>query len=298
MVDLHMRALQNRVPVLRGRPDQRLLSGLNLVPLKMDTYHGAMKKWLGAVACPLVLVACGGGGGGGGSTLPSQPTTAPSGVPTSGPTPTTAPTTAPTTSPLPASTLPPQVNTAPGDVNGAAGILQPIGPNNPKNQSSIDGIPCATVMYNTFHVHAYLGIIVNGSWLADPTAMGMVNPGPASAGFVNSATCFYWIHMHDSSGYVHMESPNYEPVTSSEFTLGNVMDVWGETLSSTQFGPWSGMVRIFTATAPAGSQIASGYTEYTGTPDALQLYSHEAIWIEVNPPYTTQLPPVQFYSEY
>jgi hypothetical protein len=192
------------------------------------------------------------------------------------------------------------VNTGPGLVNGATGVLQPIGPSNPKNQTAIDGIPCATTMFNTFHVHSFVGITINGNYVAIPTAIGMVNPGAPSAGFVNSATCFYWIHTHDSSGYIHMESPNAAAslTTSSEFTLGNVMDVWGETLSSTQFGPWSGMVRIFTAQAPSGSQVASSYTEYTGNPDALQLYSHEAVWIEVNPPYTTQLPPVQFYTEY
>lgn len=156
-------------------------------------------------------------------------------------------------------------------------------------------------MYNTYHVHAFLGLIVNGSWLAVPTAIGMIDPGQAQAGFVDSANCFYWIHTHDSSGYIHMESPNYQAPTTSEFTLGNVMDVWGQTLSMTQFAGWSGMVRIFTAQAPSGSLTASNYTEYTGNaPNSIALYSHEAVWIEVNPPYydASQLPPVTFYTQY
>jgi hypothetical protein len=204
---------------------------------------------------------------------------------------------------LPQSTVPPAVNLAQGAVDGAPGYFTPQEGNTSKggNGAPVDGITCDTVMYNTFHVHAYLGVIVNGSWLADPTAVGMINPGPASNGFVDTASCFYWIHTHDSSGYIHMESPNVAPITSSEFTLGNVMDVWGMPLSSTQFGPWSGVVRIFTGQAATGSETVNSYTEYTaGNFASIPLYSRTAVWIEVNPPYTeaSQLPPVTFYTEY
>lgn len=248
-----------------------------------------MKKWwLGALAGLLVLAACGGGGAGP-SSLPGSPAQTPT----------------PSARPLPASTVPPSLTLAQGQVNGAAGYFTPPEGDTPAgaNGSPVDSIPCANVMYNTFHVHAYLGIIVNGSWLADPTAIGMVDPGPASQGFVDTAQCFYWIHTHDSSGYIHMESPNAAPISSSEFTLGNVMDVWGMPLSMTQFGPWSGVVRIFIARVPAGTLTvpSSAYTEYTGgDPDSIPLYSHEVVWIEVNPPYTTgsQLPPVTFYTQY
>jgi hypothetical protein len=245
-----------------------------------------MKRLLGALACPVALAACGGGSSGG------------SAVPTISP-----PTTAPTTSaPLPTSTLPPSVVLTQGSVNGAAGYFIPPQGDTASggNGAPVDGITCDSQMYDTYHVHVYLGVIVNGSWLADPTAIGMVDPGPAQNGFVDTASCFYWIHTHDSSGYIHLESPSAAPVTSSEFTLGNVMDIWGQTLTSTQFGPWSGNVRIFTGTAPAPAQTVTSYTEYTGSPAALPLYSHEAIWLEVNAPYTTaaSLPPVTFTTEY
>lgn len=242
-----------------------------------------MKRWLGALACPLALAACGGGGGG--STLPTPTATS-----------------VPVAQPLPASTLPPEVVTNAGAVNGATGVFTPTTGDTPSGGSGapVDGITCDTVMHNAYHVHAYLGMIVNGSWLAPPTAVGMIDPQAPVNGFVDAASCFYWIHTHDSSGYVHLESPNAAPIESSQFTLGEVMSVWGQTLSATQFGPFSGVVRVFTAQAPSGSLVAKNYTEYTGDFDALPLYSHEAVWIEVNPPYTaaSQLPPVQFYTEY
>lgn len=44
----------------------------------------------------------------------------------------------------------------------------------------------------------------------------------------------------------------------------------------------------------------SSYTEYFGDPDAIALYSHEAIWFEVGPPYYTAsyIPKIVFYYEY
>jgi len=165
----------------------------------------------------------------------------------------------------------------------------------------VDSIPCnPTMSDNNFHVHAFLGVLVNGNWLAIPYGVGMNEPQPPVSGFVNEANCFYYLHTHDSSGYIHQESPSTAPLSSSLFTLGNVLDVWGQPLSSNNFASWTGLVRVFYGAVPLRTLEVKSYSEFTGDPHTLKLYSHEAIWIEVGPPYVeaAQLPPVEFYTEY
>lgn len=166
---------------------------------------------------------------------------------------------------------------------------------------TVDGLTCnPTMSDNNYHVHSFLGVLVNGAWAAIPYGAGMDQPGSPVNGFVNTARCFYDIHTHDESGYIHQESPSTAALSSSAYTLANVLDVWGQTLTPNSFGTWGGMVRVFYATVPLRQLIASSYTEDTNDPHALPLYSHEAIWIEVGPPYVeaAQLPPVRFYTEY
>jgi hypothetical protein len=40
------------------------------------------------------------------------------------------------------------------------------------------------------------------------------------------------------------------------------------------------------------------YTQWLGDPNAIPLYSHEVIFLEVGPTYPTILPNVIFYSEF
>ena len=153
---------------------------------------------------------------------------------------------------------------------------------------------------NQFHIHSFVGVLVNGSWHAMPNAIGMPGYGPAINGFVNAANCFYLIHTHDSSGIIHQEAASTTALSGSLFTLGNMLDIWGQAISANGLGSSTGVVRVFVATVPLKTLTASSYTEFTGDPRTIGLYSHEAIWIEVGPPYTeaAQLPPVTFYTEY
>ncbi len=166
---------------------------------------------------------------------------------------------------------------------------------------SVDGIPCAPSMSeNAYHVHAYVGLLVNGTQIAIPDQIGLVDPGPVQNGLTTTAHCYYYIHTHDATGMIHVESPSTAPLSSSIYTLGNLMDVWGETLSTSGFGPFSGTVRLFYDKVPLKAASASSYTEYAGNFNALPLYSHEAIWIEVGPTYVLppNIPAVDFYTEY
>ena len=176
---------------------------------------------------------------------------------------------------------------------------------------TVDGItpvPPATMgaYQSQYHIHAYLALFVNGQQVAIPYGLGMVGPGPAINGFVNAATDFYLIHTHDSSGIIHIESPsNGKPnLTASIYTLKDFLDIWGITVNSNQFGPFTGPVEVFTSGAMSRANgnntivPASTLTYYGNDPTNVPLYSHEYIVVEVGPTYPTSLPDVNFYLEY
>jgi hypothetical protein len=228
------------------------------------------------------------------------------GTPTPSPSPSSTPTAAPSpsaTSSAATAPTPTPIVLYPGRITGEDNLFTPNDGDTPSGGQSqtVDGIPCAPTMFeNTYHVHAYLGILVNGQQVAIPTQIGLYKPGPPSNGFTSTAQCYYYIHTHDSSGYIHIESPTSTPLSASVYALQNVFDVWGMSLSSNNVGPFNGQVRVFIATVPLGTLTAGNYQEYTGNPNAIALYSHEAIWLEVGPSFVVppNLPDVTFYTEY
>lgn len=179
------------------------------------------------------------------------------------------------------------------DTNGGAG-------------QTIDNIACGPMIDNSFHVHAWLGILDNGVPLQIPPGVGVNGPGPVVNGFLNAGYCFYSIHTHDADGYIHMEAQSTEPLSGSLYTLGNVLDIWGERITPTSFGKYDGNVRVFVSQAPFHTQEtpAGGWTEVTSTTglewDAIPLYSHTAVMIEIGPTYVlpANLPQINFYTEY
>ena len=80
------------------------------------------------------------------------------------------------------------------------------------NFASINGIPCETQEYTTYHIHAHLDIFVDGQHSQVPAQIGIEN------------TCLYWLHTHTPDGIIHMESPKQR-----DFTLGEFFDVWKST---------------------------------------------------------------------
>ena len=132
----------------------------------------------------------------------------------------------------------------------------------------VDGVACNTGEQIAYHVHAHLAVYVNGQPRAIPYGIGIKQPVPeqTSAGpFVVQGDCFYWIHVHDLSGVIHIESP-----TQRTYTLGQFFDVWGQPLSSTQVGPASGPVTAFVNGAP-----------YQGDPRSIPLTAHQVIQLDV-----------------
>jgi len=171
----------------------------------------------------------------------------------------------------------------------------------------VDGdIDCDPTMSNNYHIHIYLGIYYEGEQVALPIAVGMVDPGQASDGFIDTAQCFYYIHTHDQSGIVHIEytDPSGTPITQPVFDLKNVLDVWGITTGPDSFGPFSGPVEVFTSgqvyrgDQNDGVVSETNLTYWGNNANSIPLYSHEIIDILIGPTYPQSLPNVAFYLEY
>jgi len=77
----------------------------------------------------------------------------------------------------------------------------------------IDGIECNTNEFATLHIHAHLDFYVNGNHMTVPERIGIVDN-----------KCLYWMHTHDASGVIHIESPK-----SADFTLAQFIDIWKST---------------------------------------------------------------------
>ena len=136
---------------------------------------------------------------------------------------------------------------------------------------AIDGIGCQTSEQTVFHIHTHLTIFVNGQQRQVPAGIGI--PGAVAqqtqAGpFVDSGSCFYWLHTHAADGIIHIESP-----VQRTYTLGEFFDEWGQPLGPDQVGQAHGKVTV----------IVNGQV-FKGSPRDVPLGSHENLQVEVGTP--------------
>jgi hypothetical protein len=104
----------------------------------------------------------------------------------------------------------------------------------------VAGLNCMKSLSAPFHHHAHLSLFVNGQQLEFPLGVGMFQPGKGKSGYIYHQTCLYWLHTHDGTGILHMESK-----TGASFTLGTAFKLWGEPLSSTQVAQYTGSVAVY-----------------------------------------------------
>ena len=191
------------------------------------------------------LAACGGGGGG--SDTPAPPAPPP---------------------PPPGATVPPLSSTV-TDLTGVAevgafhwgnGNTSTGGQGQPV--AGLDCLAPGSIPIG-YHVHAHLSVFLNGQALAIPAGIGFVQQSTPSE-------CQYQLHTHNRNGLLHVH--NTAPGT---FTLGQIFQIWGEPLSSTDIAGLTGMpVRVFI--------VDNGVvTENTGDWSAIELTSHRLITIQV-----------------
>jgi hypothetical protein len=83
---------------------------------------------------------------------------------------------------------------------------------------TIDGIECNANEQFLFHIHAHINIFVNGQLMYVPPQIGII-----------PEKCIYWLHTHDETGIIHIESP-----IKRDFTLGQFFDLWKKKLENPQ----------------------------------------------------------------
>jgi hypothetical protein len=137
---------------------------------------------------------------------------------------------------------------------------------------SIDGVQCQDGEQTVTHVHTHLTIFVDGKARVIPYGIGI--PGFQAVAtpqgpFVETGSCFYWLHTHADDGIIHIESPSL----TTTFHLGQFFAEWGESLSSSQVGSATGKVTAF----------FDGRL-YTGDPANLPLGHHYQIQLDVGTP--------------
>lgn len=178
----------------------------------------------------------------------------------------------------------------------------------------VDGVSASPTMSSNYHVHAFLGLIVNGTEIAIPDAVGFVNPfgdypttdpctGPGYPNTECYGSAIYDMHTHDPSGMIHMESSSpvcgsaqgaTGPCDMSIFTLGQFLDIWGVSVNpgmTGNFGRFQGPMSVYTSPLQyAGcphsgcKTLSTSYTQYTGDPHNIPLYSHTVVWIVIGTP--------------
>jgi hypothetical protein len=170
----------------------------------------------------------------------------------------------------------------PAGTPGPETVPIPSGPKlatlvNSATGQTVDGVQCQAGEQLDVHVHTHLTIFVDGKAQVIPYGIGI--PGfqavqTAEGPFVETGSCFYWLHVHANDGVIHVESPSQ----TLSFNLGMFFDEWGVTLSKTQVGPATGKVTVF-FTAPGKKPGI-----YTGDPAYLPLGYHYQIQLDVGTP--------------
>jgi hypothetical protein len=87
----------------------------------------------------------------------------------------------------------------------------------PPTATAISGIECNRSEQLNYHVHSHLDVFVNG----------VQQQIPSNIGILSSPSCLYWLHTHSEGGILHVEAPE-----TREFTLGQFLDVWQQTLTN------------------------------------------------------------------
>ncbi|HEY4459755.1 MAG TPA: hypothetical protein VGN81_35915 [Pseudonocardiaceae bacterium] len=140
---------------------------------------------------------------------------------------------------------------------------------------TVDGVSSNDMEQVAFHIHAHLAIFINGEQKLVPYGIGIVAPyqlqtipaGEPAAGtaFVGGGSKFYWLHTHDETGVIHIESP-----AQKTYTLGEFFDEWGQQLGPNQVGPNNGKV-----TAYVNGKV------FSGNPRDIPLDAHNVIQLDL-----------------
>jgi hypothetical protein len=126
----------------------------------------------------------------------------------------------------------------------------------PSSTNIVQGVECDPVEGTVFHIHAHLDIIVDGKSVTIPAGIGIKNN-----------ECLYWLHTHNTSGVIHIESPR-----QMTFTLAQFIHIWDNTSDiSPKFGE---LVKN-----NKNLQIFVNGNKVENDPDKIELKAHDEIAI-------------------
>ena len=145
------------------------------------------------------------------------------------------------------------------------GVFSATAPHVP-SALTIGGIQCSSFEQLVFHIHSHLDIFINGKPFTIPAQIGII-PGK----------CFYWLHTHDESGVIHIESP-----VSRNYTLGQFFDIWNQKFNNTQLFDNAANGNNTLTVYVNGSKVPSG-TNYRD----IKLGAHDEIAIVYGTPPST-----------
>ncbi|MGA8534837.1 MAG: hypothetical protein WB615_12085 [Candidatus Tumulicola sp.] len=132
----------------------------------------------------------------------------------------------------------------------------------------VDGITCLSAEGQALHIHSHLALFDRGKQIQVPRLIGFsANQSLPGGG------CLYWIHTHDSSGIIHVETPDVQAPGGGHYTLGMLFDIWGEPIGSNGVAGFKGPVTAYVNGA-----------KYDGDLRAIPLMSHQQITLEVGTP--------------
>ena len=118
-------------------------------------------------------------------------------------------------------------------------------------------LPALSAEGTVLHIHQHLDIYVHGKPVTVPANIGIDQAG----GFISE------LHVHDTSGVLHVESP-----VKQDFNFGQFMDIWGVKYDSTHLGSYS-------ADSTNKLRVFVNGTELTTDPRNLKLEVHQEIVI-------------------
>ncbi len=123
------------------------------------------------------------------------------------------------------------------------------------------GLPALSQEGNVLHIHQHLDLFVDGSAITVPALIG-----------INDNSFISPLHVHDTSGVIHVESP-----TNEQFTLGQFFAVWGVRFIPTSVGGYR-------STAARPIRVYLNGKPYQGNPTRLVLAPHQEIAVVIGKP--------------
>ena len=139
----------------------------------------------------------------------------------------------------------------------------------------IDGVPCLIEDLPVHHIHVHLQILADGVPITVPAGIGVGRPwGVDATGFIATGTCFAWIHTHDTTGGVHIVTPE-----EGSFTLNQLFEIWGQPLGKGSAMGYLGPVVVFVNGKP-----------FNADPREVRLANLENIALELGRPPASPAP--------